>query len=366
MRAPLLFLIAAACALAPAAAQGEDADNPVLTELRLVSGDVVAGALVSQDDEKVVLRRIFKNKGREMSVHMTYPRKNIASMVEKKPIDEYKKRLKEMPATANANYDLAYWCVNNHLDELGFEHARDALALDKDHVKARELLLTSGLVEHEGLWYTEEQLKGRDLVKIGDQVMTTMEAEEFRRSNAKLFVRNDLRNKLDACRDSITRTTAEFNKSSVRLKTVESDAAVAQQTADAAAAKLATTESMEANAESSLKELQNTTSAPDSSPADAANKANQLTAAQKQLRTAKEQREQAQKEAEAAKRELAPFKLEVIRLKASVPALELKLAKATADERELAGKLSRAETELADEEAARKAATPAPPPSASP
>jgi hypothetical protein len=365
MRAPLLILIAAACALAPAAVHAEDADNPVLTELHLVGGEVVTGVLVSQDDEKVVIRCIMKHKGNEMSMHRTYPRKNIASMSEKKPIDEYKKRLKEMPATANANYDLAYWCVENHLDELGFEHARDALRLDKDHVKARELLLTSGLIEHEGLWYTEEQLKGRDLVKIGDKIMTTKEAEEYRRANAKLFARNELRNKLDACRDSITRTTAEFNKSSARLKIVEAEAGAVQGEVDSAVANLAAAEAAVASAEALYLQLQNAKSAAVGTQPGVDTTSEQLAAAQASMKTGKEQRNKAEKAAEAAKRKLAPIKLEIIRLKASVPALELKLARATADERELADKLSKAETLLADEEAARKAAV-APAPSPSP
>lgn len=346
---PLLLIVALALGAAPIAGGAE----MVLTELRLNTGEVVIGELVKQDDQVVVIKRTFRNKGREVSAQMTYQRGMIESMVEKNPEDEYAKRLKKMPPTAGGNCDMADWCLLNRLKDEAITHAKNAAAIDKECERAKSLLRTAGYVEVDGVWLDDEQLNAKGLERVGDGVMTAAEAEEYRRKNQKLFARNDLRNKLEACRASIARQAKEYEISSEKLTKAQGDLGSAQVQADQAKARADAAEKQVASAEAAYASAQAAAQSNANGGINQnANAQDLVHAAEAAVRAAKTARDQAKSDADAAGRKLPALKREVDRLKVSVPALEEKINKAKENEKELVAKVEAAERAVANEETA--------------
>lgn len=106
--------------------------------------------------------------------------------IEKKrsPWDEYKKRKKAMPNTAQAHYDLALWCEERGLPSKRVKHLKIVIDLDPDHAAARDAL---GYEKKDGAWVrkisanapTDEDLRKRREAQAEQRLIRDKIAEYF-------------------------------------------------------------------------------------------------------------------------------------------------------------------------------------------
>lgn len=99
------------------------------------------------------------------------------------PLDDYVVKRAKAAATAEAQYQLGYWCEQNRLSDLAKLHYEQALAYDPDFEEAHlklghtrvdgswltrdDLSAAQGLVKYKGRWVTaEEKSKREDAEKI--------------------------------------------------------------------------------------------------------------------------------------------------------------------------------------------------------
>jgi hypothetical protein len=89
------------------------------------------------------------------------------------PLDDYFERVKKVPATAQAQYDLGAWCDQNKMTDLGRLHYEAALASDKLFEPAHRKL---GHVFHDGYWLSRDDLSAiQGLVKYKGRWISTEE-----------------------------------------------------------------------------------------------------------------------------------------------------------------------------------------------
>jgi hypothetical protein len=378
----LAFVLAVSlCPYAAGADADADADadvpadageGPTLTELTLVGGEVVSGELVKHDDKIVVIKRTFKNKaGNDLTADITYQRDKIAKMVEKKPGDEYSLRSAKLEKTPAGHVELARWCLENHLEDKAHDHAKAALAIDKDHAEARALLESEHYVEIDGAWLSEAELmEKKGLVKIGDKLMTKTEAEEYKRKNATLLARNGLRGKFEECQRAVVKVNADIVAAKGKQQAsaaaaaaaeasctgLEARVAAADKQIDAASDQLRTAQKAAADAASARNNNNNNNFNNNGGTTPLNNNNNNtqnsaVSSAQGAVAAAKKAKEEAGKNLMAAQRKAMPMKMEAAKWKKTVPELEAKQKRLTQEQGELKIKLDEAEKALAAEEA---------------
>jgi hypothetical protein len=75
------------------------------------------------------------------------------------PLDEYKQRRKNAPATPDGQFELALWCLEEKLHTQYREHLDATLKLDPNHPQARKKL---GYVQSDGAWITEDEARSKE------------------------------------------------------------------------------------------------------------------------------------------------------------------------------------------------------------
>jgi hypothetical protein len=110
------------------------------------------------------------------------------------PPEEYTRRQKETPATAESQYALALWCVDNDLPTEYRFHLQEVIRLDPNHAAARKRL---GFVQRQGQWLTEEEAKSADgYVKFRGKWVLPQERARQEADRAKDSRRQDLGRKI--------------------------------------------------------------------------------------------------------------------------------------------------------------------------
>jgi hypothetical protein len=151
-------------------------------QLKMVSGEVIAGEIVSEDDKQITLKRVMAGKKGPMTVTMSYEREKIAEVVAMPSAkDEYVKKAAAAGATAKDQLALARWCQENNLSEQAIEHAKKAAALDVTDTASRDFLGGLGQYELDGKWLNEaDYMAATGKVKYGGKLVTAKEAEELK------------------------------------------------------------------------------------------------------------------------------------------------------------------------------------------
>jgi DNA repair exonuclease SbcCD ATPase subunit len=162
-------------------------------ELHLRSGQVVKGELVSQDNNKVVVKSTSVGKsGKAMSITMPYLREDIAEVVVLgDPEEVYSKRL--AAAKSGADYTaLALWCREQGMIDRATDQAERAVELDASQDAAAKLLADLGWVQLKGKWVKEaEALAAQGQVRYQGKVMTIAEADVAKALAAKQTAAQD-------------------------------------------------------------------------------------------------------------------------------------------------------------------------------
>jgi hypothetical protein len=162
----------AALALLPAAASAD--------VIKLKAGGELHGTVVEApeaDGEAATIRTL---SGGTISV----PLKDV-EFVTRRPLafEEYEVKAKTAPDTVEAQWALAEWCRDNHLDEQRKEHLGRIVALQPDHKQARAAL---GHVSYNGEWMTREDMMGkRGLVQHRGRWITPQELELIEKTQAE-------------------------------------------------------------------------------------------------------------------------------------------------------------------------------------
>lgn len=150
------------------AATADAADTPVPIEVYLVTGDIVAGERISEDDDSLVVRRTIEG----VSGTVTYPKTQVTRVVRLE--DAYREWLAKTPDTVPGQLDLARWCYSKSMNEQACTHARRVLALDAGNLDARTIMNAVGWVEADGKWMRrEDYLAQHGLVLYCSRVMTS-------------------------------------------------------------------------------------------------------------------------------------------------------------------------------------------------
>lgn len=105
---------------------------------------------------------------------------------------DYLRRKKDAAPTADGQYELALWCLQNKLNAEYREHLKKVIELDPNHAQARKRL---GYVEREGKWLSEDEARSAEgLVKyrgkwVLPQERAQLEADRSEDSRRQSFGR---------------------------------------------------------------------------------------------------------------------------------------------------------------------------------
>jgi hypothetical protein len=163
-----LALSAAGWIAAPAAALRAD-----VIELR--GGGQIQGKVVPDEKNKDRVQVLLLQGRRPLSLQ----KGQIVRVVPKaSPLDDYVVKRAKAAGTAEAQYELGYWCDQNRLTDLARLHYEQALSFDPDfdaahqklgHTKVDgswltrdEVTAAQGLVKYKGRWVTAEQKSKRE------------------------------------------------------------------------------------------------------------------------------------------------------------------------------------------------------------
>lgn len=155
-------------------------------ELKLRSGAVVKGTLVSEDDDKVVVKSTAIGKsGKAMSMTMPYKRTEIAEVIALADPEETYKTKSAAAKSAADQLALAQWCREQARTEQAIEHAKKAVELDATVEAAVTLATELGWVRVDGKWVKEaDALAAQGKVRVQGKIMTLAEADALK-ANAK-------------------------------------------------------------------------------------------------------------------------------------------------------------------------------------
>lgn len=219
--ASLVSVLALATALPLAAAQQ--------VELHLRTGAVVKGELVSEDNDKVVVKSTTVGKsGKAMSMSMPYKRADIAELIPLADAETVYQTKMKAATTASDFLALAQWCREQSMNDQAVEHAKKSVALDAKQDAARALLGELGWVEVEGKWMKEaDALAAQGKVRFQGKIMTLAEAEALKTSTQKQAAADDKAGTVAA----IDRQLEDLQK-----RSAQTDASLAKANSDLAAA----------------------------------------------------------------------------------------------------------------------------------
>lgn len=227
-RIPLLAILALTSVATLTAAQQ--------VELKLRTGAVVKGDLVSEDNDKVVVKTTAVGKsGKAMSMTMPYKRADIAEVIMLADAESVY-RTKSAAATTAADFlALAQWCREQNMVDQAVEHAKKSVALDATQQSAVALLGELGWMQVDGKWVKEaEALAAQGKVRVQGKIMTVAEAEALKASAQKEAAAADAQRAADDKAGSVAaidRQLEELQKRSTQL-----DASLTKANADLAAA----------------------------------------------------------------------------------------------------------------------------------
>jgi hypothetical protein len=169
------WLVLGTCGLMAASAGSARAD---IVELR--GGGQIQGKVVPDPTNKDRVQVLLLQGRRPLS----FQKGQIVRVVPKaSPLDDYVVKREKAAGTAEAQYELGYWCEQNRLTDLAKLHYEQALSHDRDfelahkklgHTKVEgswltrdDLTAAQGLVKYKGRWVTpEEKTKLEDGEKL--------------------------------------------------------------------------------------------------------------------------------------------------------------------------------------------------------
>jgi len=140
-------------------------------EVFLPGGESVVGEVMAETEDTISVRRAMNG----VVGTMTYQKRQIIKVVSVG--DQYQEWLGKTPQTAEAQLDLARWCLGKELRAPARAHAEKALALDPRFTEARRLMAQLGFIQIDGKWTSRDDfLATRGLVEANGRIMTTEQA----------------------------------------------------------------------------------------------------------------------------------------------------------------------------------------------
>lgn len=139
-------------------------------------GGRVEGEIVADERDRIVVKTRFGT--------VTLPRDEIDEIRRTPDLTEaYSRREAETPNTAEAQFELALWCIEQNLTKESQRHLERVIELDPEHAEARKRLgyekvgdrwLTEGdarsaegLVKYRGRWMTPQERAQREAKRVG-------------------------------------------------------------------------------------------------------------------------------------------------------------------------------------------------------
>jgi hypothetical protein len=322
-------------------------------QLKMTSGEVIPGEIVSQDDKQITLKRTIGGKKGPMSVTMTYEREKIAEVIPMpSPKDEYEKKAPDVPKTAKDQLAFAKWCQENALTDQAVDHAKKAAGLDATDADSRSFLNDLGWYELDGTWLNEaEYMAKTGKVKYNGKLMTAKEAEEAKAKAAEKQAANEVEektNRLASIDKRIAANKEDAAEIDQKIQKINSDISAAESDAKAMETAKQNYDSAEKALESARAQSQAQTN-PALAAANTANLAN--------LQKALDEAQAAYNKTKAKGTAAAAL---IARCKAQSKDLEQKKASLTKKSTDLQAERSRAAQDLqkATEEAAKPATKP--------
>ncbi len=193
-------------------------------ELHLRTGAVVKGDLISEDNDKVVVKSTAIGKsGKAMSMTMPYKRADIAEVITLADPETVYQTKSAAAKTADDFLALAQWCREQGMVDQAVEHAKKSLALDATQESAKTLLGDLGWVMVDGKWLKEaDALAAQGKVRVQGKIMTLAEAEALKASAQQQAAAADAQRAADDKAGSlaaIDRQLAELPKRSAQIDT---------------------------------------------------------------------------------------------------------------------------------------------------
>ena len=219
-------------------------------ELTLADGRVVRGVVVEVTADKLVIESRLPGRKGEMTVRQSVALAEVASRrTYVPPVADYPRLAATVGDTAAAQLGLAGWCRDNGLGEQAALHGKRCLEIDPTNERARQLMATLGLYQHEGAWLTEaDYLAKSGKVLYQDKVVTPEEAAAMKTADAAA----DEERKANQAANTVA---AEVRRLERQLKTIDTQLAeLEKQHATATAALAATKGATEAH-DTAKKEL---------------------------------------------------------------------------------------------------------------
>lgn len=151
-------------------------------EVRLRSGVVVTGEIVSEELDKIVVKSTSLAKsGKLMSVTIPYKRADIAEIVALADPEEVYRTKSAAAMSATEHLALAQWCREQNMNERAVEHGKKTVELDATQDAAIKLLSDLDWMLVDGTWLREsEALAAQGKVRVQGKIMTIAEAEALK------------------------------------------------------------------------------------------------------------------------------------------------------------------------------------------
>ncbi|NLE39341.1 MAG: hypothetical protein GX621_15075, partial [Pirellulaceae bacterium] len=166
--------------------------SPVAAEVfRLRDGGRIVGRLLNEDQ---VPRRDYTI---ELSAggQITLAKDEVLERTPLRPNEEkYEKLRAECPDTVEGHWELAAWCLTNHLPSQRDAHLNRILELDPNHERARRAL---GYTRIDGAWQIrKEVMESQGLQLYRGRYRTKQEIEILQRDEKDQRTRNEWRGKM--------------------------------------------------------------------------------------------------------------------------------------------------------------------------
>lgn len=192
-------------------------------EVTLVGGDSRFGALVSQDDEAVVIDRAVWSLAGTQRHRLSLHRARVRA-VEPVPslADLYRTRAAAADDTFPAQYTLARWCLERGLRAEAFSHAKRLLDRDPDDAVVKELIETIGYLRDGERWVPQEEFAAKHgLVRYGGMLMSVAEAGARKRAATARLQAQRAEGRVAEAEHARTRLLEELRAATITLDRIQ-------------------------------------------------------------------------------------------------------------------------------------------------
>lgn len=162
-------------------------DAATTVEVRVSSGDLITGEIVSETATSLELKRLVLVRHKPVETTITVQKSTITARKEVPALTEqYQTRRDSADASLLAQCALARWCLDRAMTEQALVHTRRAEEIDNASAIVAKLYRDLGYIQVDGKWTAEdEHLASTGKVKVGDSVLTKEEAAAAKEQQLK-------------------------------------------------------------------------------------------------------------------------------------------------------------------------------------